>query len=812
MKLKSTKSIVGLIKKAKGQQSKRRSKKGGDDTGAEDLAELMRLQREAVQLEMENAEGLIQKTQAAMKGLRKAGELEKEFKTAKSGVQSRYGNIAKAFGLTDAKGAKMLDQLFGKKVDDAELKKMREKFKIGEKEEKSKAAKTKKTEESVARSKRRDEQLANIEDLSNKIFSILGGMKASVDGIANKLRASPARETPKSSNQMRKLEKQSGLKYSKETNRYRDIKSGKFVGAETARQRMNLATKVATPAAAATGGLASKVIADTPKKDNSLQNLEDKVDKVAKDTKDTKKKVEEILDMFSLKKFYALIGGAVGFAFPLLKRAVEWIGDLAQSGWEWVKDVASKVGDWLSETLLKLEFTIPGVEVFGRKLWDSIHVQPFSFLKKKETVKGAEGAGEAPAPTPAAPAPTPAAPAPAPAGGGGAPAPAPLPAGKPSGGRGGARKPAAPTPSPEPAPTEKPAEPPQIPSAPPPAAPEKTATPQGGNMPGAAPPEKKKDSSGYKQMVMDAAKSMGITGAHLAQFMAQVDHESGGFKRLEENLSYSAKRLMAVFPKYYKDPALAEAEQKNAQAIANRVYANRMGNGPPESGEGYKYRGRGFIQLTGKSNYDRFGKIVGMDLVGNPDGAADPSTAANLAAAYYKKGVIDAGIAPDDTKSATRAINGGTNGLADRSNLFAMYQKQSAPTAGGGEGGPVYAAAGGVAIGPTSGYGATLHGKEAIIPLNAQTHASKQAVAAVSKAVSGEDMKNQTADNKSAGNAPSVVPVPIGGGGSGGGKSAQQQKPDNSMKASVRHQDSAFARALAQDFVHPSAFSSVSPV
>lgn len=772
MKLKSTKSIVGLIKKAKGQQSKRRSKKGGDDTGAEDLAELMRLQREAVQLEMENAEGLIQKSMAAVKGLQKARDIQEEYKTAKSGVQSRYGNIAKAFGLTDAKGAKMLDQLFGKKVDDAELKKMREKFKIGEKEEKSKAAKTKKTEESVARSKRRDEQLANIEDLSNKIFNILGGMKASVDGVANKLRASPARETPKSSNQMRKLEKQAGLKYSKEKNRYRDIKSGKFVGAETARQRMNLATKVATPVAAATGGLASKVIADTPKKDNSLQNLEDKVDKVAKDTKDTKKQVEEILDMFSLKKFYALIGGAVGFAFPLLKRAVEWIGNLAQSGWAWVKDVASKVGDWLSETLLKLEFTIPGVEVFGRKLWDSIHVQPFSFLKKKETAKGApptEGEKKTPTPAaaPSAPAPAGGAPAPAapkPAAPAPTPAAAPLPEGKPSGGRGGARNP-------------------------------QTATPQGGNMPGAAPPP---------------AKPAGGGGDSLAL--------AADFITKEEGLPKGGKA-------YWDPPG-----QNNLVAVG---YGHQIKD--EEYNQGFIQAGGEKIPLAGTRGIDtvlskeQAKALLAIDLKKYEERAAKPlGDAWSKLNANQKASLISYAYNTGSTRSLVKVglkdaaaagdVAGGANIISEKGIKTAGGQLHAGLAERRKREGSMYASttmmaeAGGLAIGPKSGYGATLHGKEAIIPLNAQTHASKQAVAAVSKAVSGEDMKNQTADNKSAGNAPSVVPVPIGGGGSGGGKSAQQQKPDNSMKASVRHQDSAFARALAQDFVHPSAFSSVSPV
>jgi hypothetical protein len=107
------------------------------------------------------------------------------------------------------------------------------------------------------------------------------------------------------------------------------------------------------------------------------------------------------------------------------------------------------------------------------------------------------------------------------------------------------------------------------------------------------------EASAGKNAALAAAGKAGITGAHLAQFMAQLDHESGHFTRVEENLRYSAKRLRQIFPKYYKTDADAAADEMQPQKIANRVYANRMGNGPPESGDGYKYRGRGLIQLTG---------------------------------------------------------------------------------------------------------------------------------------------------------------------------------------------------------------------
>jgi len=181
-----------------------------------------------------------------------------------------------------------------------------------------------------------------------------------------------------------------------------------------------------------------------------------------------------------------------------------------------------------------------------------------------------------------------------------------------------------------------------------------------------------------KKNVMEAMDAAGITGAHRASLLAQLHHESNGFRRLEENLNYSADRLMQVFPKYYKNPKDAEEDAGNPQKIAMRVYGKRSDLGNSSAEDGWKYRGRGYIQLTGKSNYEQFGKLIGMDLVNNPSLAAHPKIAAKIAVAYYKSRVIDKGIQGEDVKGVTKAIQGGSLGLEERGELTAMYSGDSA--------------------------------------------------------------------------------------------------------------------------------------
>ena len=143
---------------------------------------------------------------------------------------------------------------------------------------------------------------------------------------------------------------------------------------------------------------------------------------------------------------------------------------------------------------------------------------------------------------------------------------------------------------------------------------------------------------GKRQALIRAMVKGGITNKkEQAMFLAQMDHESGGFGRLTENLNYSKKGLLKTFGKYYKSDSLAAKEAKNPEKIANRVYGGRMGN--TAAGDGYKYRGRGFIQITGKSNYEAFSKYSGIDIASNPDLAARPDVAAQIAVWYWNKRV-----------------------------------------------------------------------------------------------------------------------------------------------------------------------------
>lgn len=156
----------------------------------------------------------------------------------------------------------------------------------------------------------------------------------------------------------------------------------------------------------------------------------------------------------------------------------------------------------------------------------------------------------------------------------------------------------------------------------------------------------------------------------IAAFLAQCGHESGGWTVFEENLNYSAKGLMGIFKKYFPDEATAMAYQRQPQKIANRVYANRMGNGPESSGDGWTYRGRGPIQLTGKDNYRAFAKEMFEDwenLFNNPDWVnADREFALMSAIWFWNKNKLNREADAGDIKTMTRKINGGFIGLEDR--------------------------------------------------------------------------------------------------------------------------------------------------
>jgi putative chitinase len=163
----------------------------------------------------------------------------------------------------------------------------------------------------------------------------------------------------------------------------------------------------------------------------------------------------------------------------------------------------------------------------------------------------------------------------------------------------------------------------------------------------------------------------------LAHFLAQCSHESGGFKSVRENLNYSAQGLRKTFPKYFPSDTLAMQYARNPQAIGNRVYANRMGNGDEKSGEGFKYSGKGYIQLTGKSNYKAFSDFIGEDCVANPELVATkyPLTSAGF---FFNTNrlwaICDKGATTDVVKSVTKRVNGGQIGIEDRIKHFNEYK------------------------------------------------------------------------------------------------------------------------------------------
>ena len=183
------------------------------------------------------------------------------------------------------------------------------------------------------------------------------------------------------------------------------------------------------------------------------------------------------------------------------------------------------------------------------------------------------------------------------------------------------------------------------------------------------------------QVVIDSipevASKFGInTPLRVAHFLAQCGHESGGFRVTQENLNYSAKGLNGIFRKYFPTEAAAAAYARNPQKIANKVYANRMANGSEASGDGYKFRGRGYIQLTGRDNYTQFGKAIGVDIPSNPDLVSSKYALASAAWFWSKNGLnklADNGASDTAVTSITKRVNGGTIGLADRIKHFKEY-------------------------------------------------------------------------------------------------------------------------------------------
>jgi putative chitinase len=163
------------------------------------------------------------------------------------------------------------------------------------------------------------------------------------------------------------------------------------------------------------------------------------------------------------------------------------------------------------------------------------------------------------------------------------------------------------------------------------------------------------------------------TPLRIAHFFAQLEHESN-LKPIAENLNYGASGLIRVFRKYFTDlEAIQFANQP--QIIANRVYANRMGNGNEKSGDGWKYRGRGFIQITGFDNYKQLSKDTGIDFVSNPDLLLEEVNSMISALWFWNKANLNKLADKNDLKGITKRINGGYNGLAHRNELLNKYLK-----------------------------------------------------------------------------------------------------------------------------------------
>jgi len=178
-------------------------------------------------------------------------------------------------------------------------------------------------------------------------------------------------------------------------------------------------------------------------------------------------------------------------------------------------------------------------------------------------------------------------------------------------------------------------------------------------------------------MIPAVAQKFQIDSAlRLAHFLAQCGHESGGFRLTKENLNYSAKGLMGIFKKYFPTEALANQYARQPEKIANKVYGGRMGNGPESSGEGAKFCGRGYIQLTGKDNYTAFGKSIGEDVCANPQVVAEKYALLSAAWFFNKNGLhkmADGGSTDAVVTSITKRVNGGTIGLPDRIKHFKEY-------------------------------------------------------------------------------------------------------------------------------------------
>ena len=179
------------------------------------------------------------------------------------------------------------------------------------------------------------------------------------------------------------------------------------------------------------------------------------------------------------------------------------------------------------------------------------------------------------------------------------------------------------------------------------------------------------DAAKYCDALNEAMQEFEIdTAPRIAMFLAQCCHESAHVRLVQENLHYKAESLTKVFHKYFPDMDTANDYAKQPEKIANRVYGNRMGNGDEGSGDGWKYHGRGLIQLTGHDNYHACGEAIGVDLLSNPDYLATPEGATKSAAWFWHKNNLNHFADNDDIVGCTKRVNGGTIGLEERTELY----------------------------------------------------------------------------------------------------------------------------------------------
>ena len=157
-----------------------------------------------------------------------------------------------------------------------------------------------------------------------------------------------------------------------------------------------------------------------------------------------------------------------------------------------------------------------------------------------------------------------------------------------------------------------------------------------------------------------------------AGFVAQIAHESGGFNFVKENLNYGAAGLMNTFKKYFSDQATAKAYERQPEKIANRVYANRMGNGDEDSGDGYRFCGRGLIQLTGRNNYTKFASDLGISVEDTVAYLETPAGAVSSAGWFWDQNNLNQYCDSNDFVTLTKRINGGTIGLEDRQQHYKL--------------------------------------------------------------------------------------------------------------------------------------------